>query len=122
MLIHDCKWEIEELARQLEAALTPSQEQDVLAAIRMVAVALDVVPPSKQQLKIYLKILLEMPKEVLVATAERIIREYKYPGFPRPSEWSMRGDPAMELISKAKVMMRIYPHRRKMAERKYGRR
>jgi hypothetical protein len=85
-------------------------------------VAFDLPPPLGAALTIYCKILGDLPRAVLLQTTEQVIREYRYPGFPRPSEWMDRAKGKQALLERARVMMTVYPQRRKVAERKYGQR
>ena len=93
----------------------------MLLAVKAVAVAFDLAPPTGAQLKIYLRVLGELPVAVLQQATEQLIKEYRYPTFPRPIEWREQAQDHLRLIEKARLLMRIYAQRRKLAEMKYGR-
>ena len=116
-----CESEAQELLAKLNEGAAPAQEYDVLVALKAVAVAFDLAPPSGAQLKIYLRVLGELPVAVLQQVTEQLIKEYRYPTFPRPIEWRERAQDRLRLIEKARLLMRIYAQRRKLAEMKYGR-
>ena len=122
-IVHEtCESEAQELLAKLNEGAAAAQEYDVLVAVKAVAIAFDLSPPTGAQLKIYLRVLGELPGTVLERATEAIIRDYRYPSFPRPVEWRERARDHLRLIDRVRLMMTIYAKRRKIALLKYGKR
>ena len=116
----DCRDQAQALLAEMnKAAVTPG-DLDVMAAIRAVAVGLDLAPPVGAALRIYHKVLGELPLALLWESTQRIIETYVYPSFPKPGEWMNRGADGLRLIERARLMCRIYEQRRRLAELYYG--
>ena len=116
----DCRDQAEALLAEMNKAAVRPGDLDVMAAIRAVAVGLDLEPPVGAALRIYLKVLGELPLALLWGSTQRIIETYVYPSFPKPGEWINRGADGLQLIERARLMCRIYEQRRRVAELYYG--
>ena len=119
ILDDDCRPLAGELLEAMNKAIVMPAPLDVMAAIRAVAVALDVPPPTGTALKVYLKTLKTLPLTVLWQVAETLIKKHVYPSFPKPGEWLGQGFPAQRLFERARFMIQIYDQRRKVAEMHY---
>jgi hypothetical protein len=116
----DCRDQAQALLAEMNKAAVRPGDLDVMAAIRAVAVGLDLEPPVGAALRIYLKVLGELPLALLRESTQRIIETYVYPSFPKPGEWINRGADGLQLIERARLMCRIYEQRRRVAELYYG--
>ena len=86
----------------------------------MIAVGLDLPPPTGAALRIYHKVLGQLPLPLLRNATELLIKSYTYPSFPKPAEWMNRGGDHLRLIERARFMIEIYEKRRRIAELYYG--
>jgi len=119
ILDDDCRPLAGELLERMNKALIMPAPLDLMAAIRVVAVGLDVPPPTGTALKIYLKTLKTMPLAVLHQVTEALIKKHVYPSFPKPGEWLGLGFSPMREVERARFMIQIYDQRRKVAEMHY---
>jgi hypothetical protein len=122
ILEDDCSAHAYSLLRQLNEAAVMPGPPEVMAAIRAVAVALDVVPPEGSALKIYFKVLGAIPLVPLMAATEQLIKTYLFPSFPKPGHWLTLANENNRLIERCRFMMTLYENRRKVAEMHYRRR
>ena len=97
----DCRVQVHALLAEMNKAVRTG-DLDVMAAIRAVAVGLDLAPPVGAALHIYLKVLGELPLTLLRESTQRIIETYVYPSFPKPGEWINRGADGLQLIERAR--------------------
>jgi hypothetical protein len=117
----DCRDQAEALLAEMNKAAVMPGDLDVMAAIRAVAVGLDLGPPVGAALRIYHKVLGELPLALRWGSTQQIIKTYVYPSFPKPGAWTNRGADGLRLIERARLMCRIYEQRRRVAELYYGR-
>jgi len=120
--VDDCRAETQSLLRELNQSTLLPGEQDILAMVRAAAVGLDIAPPTGTGLRIYVRLLRDVPRLVLQAATEELIRTYTYPSFPKPANWLDLVQEDQKLIAKAKLMMLVYENRLKIAHLRYGRR
>ena len=109
ILTDDCTAKAAALQREIHRCVEGSTEADVLAAIRMVAVGLDLSPPEARALAIYVRLLKRLAKPVLLEAAARLIKSYRYPTFPKPAD--LFGDMAEidHLVDRIDTLVRLYP-------------
>ena len=121
ILADDCSAEAYGLLRQLNEASVMPGPPEVMAAIRAVAVGLDLLPPEGPALKIYFKVLGALPLVPLMAATEELVKTYTYSSFPKPGHWLALANENARLIERCRFMMTLYENRRKIAELRYGR-
>jgi hypothetical protein len=120
ILEDDCRAQAMDLLHQINLATVMPGPLEVAAVIRMIAVGLDLPPPTGAALRIYHKVLGQLPLPLLRNATELLIKSYTYPSFPKPAEWMNRGGDHLGLIERARFMIEIYEKRRRIAELYYG--
>jgi hypothetical protein len=120
ILVDDCKAQALDLLFEMNKATVMPGSLEVAASIRMIAVAFDMPPPTGAALRIYHKVLGQLPLRLLQNATELIIKSYTYPSFPKPAEWMNRGGDHLRLIERARFMIEIYEKRWRVAELYYG--
>ena len=120
ILEDDCQAQAMDLLHQMNLATVMPGPLEVAAVIRMIAVGLDLPPPTGAALRIYHKVLGQLPLPLLRNATELLIKSYTYPSFPKPAEWMNRGGDHLRLIERARFMIEIYEKRRRIAELYYG--
>jgi hypothetical protein len=120
LLQDDLSAEAFDLFHKLELATVYPSQQEIAAMVRTVSVGLDIPPPTGTALKLYLKLLAEVPLTVLMAAGERLIKTHRYATFPKPVDWLSSASNDQDEIEKARFTMNIYERRLKMAQLYYG--
>ena len=120
ILEDDCADAAVALLREMNLAAVMPGPLDVAAMIRTIAVGLDLPPPAGPALRIYHKVLGQLPLPILQHATELITKTYVYPSFPKPAEWLNRASESLRSIERARLMIEIYEQRRRVAELYYG--
>jgi len=120
ILEDDCRDEALALLREMNLAAVMPGPLDVAAVIRTIAVGLDLPPPVGAALRIYHKVLGQLPLALLREATELLTKTYTYPSFPKPAEWLNRCAEHQRLLERARFMIQIYEQRRRVAEFRYG--
>ena len=120
ILEDDCRDQALELLREMNTAAVMPAPLEVAAMIRTIAVGLDLPPPVGAALKIYHRVLGQLPLALLRQATELITKTYSYSTFPKPAEWVSRCAEHQRLLERGRFMIQIYEQRRKVAEFRYG--
>lgn len=107
--------DIQRLAVEVGEGLRPAGDKPAAIMIDTVCEVLGTSAPTAGAIAIYLELLGSLPVDLLDLATQRVLKEYRYGGFPKPADWLERVKTELAERSAAFHGAAIYRNRRKVA-------